>query len=66
MNELHILRCYWAVLRARIAAVHDDQRGLGTLEAILLIAGFGAMALAALAMVNAKVNQAVTNIPTGP
>jgi hypothetical protein len=63
MTELHILRCYWMALRSRIT---DDQRGISTLEAILLTAGFGILALATLVLVTGKVNQAVSNIPTGP
>ncbi len=66
MNELHVLRCYWTVLRARIAAVHDDQRGITTLEAVLWIGGLAVMAIAAVAMITGKVNQATNNIPTGP
>ena len=66
MNELHVLRYCWTVLRARIAAVHDDQRGITTLEAVLWIGGLAVMAIAAVAMITGKVNQATNNIPTGP
>ena len=66
MNELHVLRYCWTVLRARIAAVHDDQRGITTLEAVLWIGGLAVMAIAAVAMITGKVTQATNNIPTGP
>ncbi len=66
MTELTLLRCAWTLLRARLDARHHDQRGITTLEAVLWIGGLAVMALAAVAMITGKVNQATNNIPTGP
>ncbi len=64
MTELALLRCMWTLLRARLG--YDDQRGITTLEAVLWIGGLAVMALAAVAIITGKVNQATNNIPTGP
>ncbi|MBW3615736.1 MAG: hypothetical protein KY439_10580 [Actinobacteria bacterium] len=66
MAELHLLRCYWDALRSRLGARHHDQRGITTLEAVLWIGGLAVLAIASVAMITGKVNQATNNIPTGP
>ncbi len=66
MAEIHILRCYWTALQSRVAAMRVDQRGITTLEAVLWIGGLAVLALASVAMITGKVNQATNNIPTGP
>ena len=66
MNELYVLRFAWAVLRDRMAARHDDEGGITTLEAVLWIAGLGVLALGTLVVITSKVNNATNGIPTGP
>jgi len=66
MPELHVLRHVYLMLRMRLASIHDDERGISTLEAILLTAGFAVIALAAIVVVTARVTAAGNNIPTGP
>ena len=64
--ELTIVKHAWLLLRLRLAAARDDERGISTLEAVLLVAGFATMALLAIVFITAKVNEAGNNIPTGP
>ena len=66
MTELDILRYAMVVLRARLGAMHDDQGGITTLETVLWIAGLGVLAVATVAVITSKVNDATSNIPTGP
>ena len=66
MTELNILRHSWFMLRARLAALHDDERGITTLEAVLWIGGLAVLAIATVALITTKVNDSVANIPTGP
>ncbi|MBW3575869.1 MAG: hypothetical protein KY450_13695 [Actinobacteria bacterium] len=66
MTEINVLRHCWLMLRARLVALHDDQRGITTLEAVLWIGGLAVLAIASVAMITGKVNQATNNIPTGP
>ncbi len=66
MPELNILRYAYLLLRVRVGAVHDDEPGISTLEAILLVAGFAVIALAAIVVVTNKVTTAENGIPTGP
>ena len=66
MSELYVLRFAWTLLRSRMAALHDDERGITTLEAVLWIAGLGVLALGTLVVITAKVNNATDTIPTGP
>ena len=66
MVELTILKHAYLMLRLRLAAMHDDERGISTLEAVLLVAGFATIALLAIAFITTKVNDAGDNIPTGP
>ena len=64
--ELNALRYMYLVMRARLDAIHKDERGISTLEAILLVAGFATIALLAIVAVTSKVNTATNGIPTGP
>ena len=64
--ELNALRYVYLVLRVRLDAIHKDERGISTLEAILLVAGFATIALLAIVAVTSKVNTATNGIPTGP
>ena len=66
MAELTILKHAWLLLRLRLAAARDDERGIGTLESVLLVAGFATIALLAIVFITSKVNEAGENIPTGP
>ncbi len=66
MTELDILRHCWLMLRTRLGAMHDDQRGVTTLEAVLWIGGLAVLAIATLVLITAKVNDSVSTIPTGP
>ena len=66
MTELNVLRYAYLMLRVRLDAIHDDERGVSTLEIILWVAGLGVMALAAIVVVSGKVTTAGGNIPTGP
>ena len=66
MAELTILRLAYLMLRLRLAPSHEDERGIGTLEAVLLVAGFATIALLAIVFITTKVNDAGDNIPTGP
>ncbi|HEV3504915.1 MAG TPA: Flp family type IVb pilin [Actinomycetes bacterium] len=66
MAELNILKYAYLMLRVRLAANRDDERGISTLESVLLVAGFATIALLAIAFITTKVNDAGDNIPTGP
>lgn len=66
MTELNVLRHAYLMLRVRLDAIHDDERGVSTLEIILWVAGLGVIALAAIVAVTGKVNTATQGIPTGP
>lgn len=66
MTELNVLRYAYLMLRVRLDAIHDDERGVSTLEIILWVAGLGVIALAAIVAVTGKVNTATQGIPTGP
>jgi hypothetical protein len=66
MTEINMLRHCWLVLRTRMDAMHDDERGITTLEAVLWIGGLAVLAIATVALITSKVNDSVANIPTGP
>lgn len=66
MTELNVLHYAYLVLKVRLAAAREDERGVSTLEAILLTAGFATIALLAIVAITAKMNTATTGIPTGP
>jgi hypothetical protein len=66
MAELTILKHAYLLLRLRLAAIRDDERGISTLESVLLVAGFATIALLAIAFITTRVNDAGQNIPTGP
>ena len=65
MSELDALYLSWSYLRARLRAAGGDRRGITTLEAVLWIAGLGAMALGTLVVINRLVGDAIETIPTG-
>jgi len=66
MAELNVLKYAYLMLRVRLAAARDDERGISTLEAVLLVAGFATIALLAIVFITTKVNEAGESIPTGP
>jgi hypothetical protein len=66
MSEFYALRYLWLVLRTRLDAVHDEERGITTLEIVLWIAGLGVLAIATLVVITDKVTDATNKIPTGP
>ncbi len=66
MAELNILKYAYLMLRVRLAANRDDERGISTLESVLLVAGFATIVLLAIAFITTRVNEAGENIPTGP
>ena len=66
MFDLNVLQYAYVMVRTRLGVIHDDERGVSTLEIILWVAGLGVMALAAIVVVSGKVTTAGGNIPTGP
>ena len=66
MLELNVLRHAFWMMRARLSAMHDDERGVTTLEIVLWTAGLAVLALATVVVVTSKVNTATNNIQTGP
>jgi Flp pilus assembly pilin Flp len=64
--ELTILRYAYLMMRSRLSSLHDDERGVTTLEAVLWIGGLAVLAIATVAVITTKVNTASNNIPTGP
>ncbi len=66
MTELNVLHYAYLMLKVRLAAAGEDERGVSTLEAILLTAGFATIALLAIVIITAKMNTATNGIPTGP
>ena len=66
MAELNVLRYAYLFLRARLTAIHDDERGISTLETVLLVGGLAAIALAAIVVIGNAVTGAGDKIPTGP
>lgn len=65
MTEMYALHYAWLILRTRVAAMHEDQRG-STLEIVLWIAGLAVLAIGTLVVITNKVGDATNNIPTGP
>ena len=66
MAELNVLKYAYLMLRVRLAAARDDERGISTLEAVLLVAGFATIAQLAIAFLTTELNDPVDNMPTGP
>jgi hypothetical protein len=66
MLDLSVLRYAYLMVRTRLGVIHDDERGVSTLEIILWIAGLAVIALAAIVVVTNKVGTAENGIPTGP
>jgi hypothetical protein len=65
MPELAVLQALIGVLRARLAAARADERGSPTVETVLIAAGLAAAAIAAVAIILAKVTAKANSIPTG-
>jgi Flp pilus assembly pilin Flp len=64
MPELTFLRVIGVWLRARLAAIRDDERGSPTIETVLITAGLAALAIATVAIIVAKVTRTANSIPT--
>lgn len=64
MTELSFLRAMAGVLLARLAAARSDERGSPTVETVLIAAGLAALAIAAVAIIVAKVTKTANDIPT--
>lgn len=62
--ELIYLGYVWGVLRQRLADARHDERGMTT-ETVIITAILAALALAAGAIIVAKVTTKANNIPTG-
>jgi hypothetical protein len=65
MPELVALQAVVSVLRARLAAARTDERGSPTVETVLIAAGLAAAAIAAVAIIVAKITSKANSIPTG-
>jgi len=65
MPELAVLQALISVLRARLAMARADERGSPTVETVLIAAGLAAAAIAAVAIILAKVTAKANSIPTG-
>ncbi len=66
MLELTMLHYAYLMMRSRLSSLHDDERGVTTLEAVLWIAGLAVLAIATVAVITTRVNTATERIPTGP
>lgn len=64
MPELSFLRALADVLLARLAVARSDERGSPTVETVLIAAGLAALAIAAVAIIVAKVTKTANDIPT--
>ena len=64
MTELSFLRAMASVLIARLAVARSDERGSPTVETALIAAGLAALAIAAVAIIVAKVTKTANDIPT--
>lgn len=65
MPELQILRSVLLLVRARLATLRDDERGVGTLEVVLLGAAMATAAIVVGAILVARVTDQAKSIPTG-
>jgi hypothetical protein len=63
-TELVYIEHAWRVLRQRLADARDDERGMTT-ETVIITAILAALALAAGAIIVAKVTTKANNIQTG-
>ena len=66
MSDLTALHHAYLMMRSRLSSLHDDDRGVTTLETVLWIGGLAVLAIAVMAVITTKVNTATGNIPTGP
>ncbi len=64
MTELSFLRAMASVLITRLAVARSDERGSPTVETVLIAAGLAALAIAAVAIIVAKVTKTANDIPT--
>ena len=64
--NLTALHYAYLMMRSRLSSLHDDDRGVTTLEIVLWIGGLAVLAIAVIAVITTKVNTATANIPTGP
>jgi hypothetical protein len=64
MIELTVMSTFIRLLRARWAAARNDERGEVT-EKVIIVAIFAALAIAAGAIIVAKVTTKAESIPTG-
>lgn len=64
MPELSFLRALADVLVTRLAVARSDERGSPTVETVLIAAGLAALAIAAVAIIVAKVTKTANDIPT--
>jgi len=64
--NLTALHYAYLMMRSRLSMLHDDDRGVTTLEIVLWIGGLAVLAIAVIAVITTKVNTATANIPTGP
>jgi len=64
--NLTALHYAYLMMRSRLSSLHDDDRGVTTLETVLWIGGLAVLAIAVIAVITTKVNTATTAIPTGP
>ena len=64
--NLTALHYAYLMMRSRLSFLHDDDRGVTTLEIVLWIGGLAVLAIAVIAVITTKVNTATANIPTGP
>ena len=63
MPELTFIRCWVAMWRARLGDKRRDQRGEGVVTTVLMIAGFGILAVAVVAAITVIVNKIISSIP---
>jgi uncharacterized paraquat-inducible protein A len=61
-----MLRYAYLLISTRLSALHDDERGITTLEAVLWIGGLAVLAIGTVAAISALVGTATNKIPTGP
>lgn len=66
MPELQLLHAFVWHVRARLAQARHDERGLGTLEVVLLGAALATAAIVVGGILVARVTDQANSIPTGP
>ena len=66
MSEFTMLHFVYLLISTRLSALHDDERGITTLEAVLWIGGLAVLAVATVAAIGVIVGDATNKIPSGP